>query len=377
MKRLLVLTLALALLCGVARAEIPAGLKEPFYSQYGVYSAHKSYDLDDPDSAVPCSASVQSVDAAGNVARITISSRVNRFLPGILSQADWDLDGNGTEEWIVLRMPQEETSYTPSVWLELYGRQGDALVLLTSQKLNPIWSFVCHMDVYLYRMDGAPYLFTYYDELFNGPLLRCAVYSLDKDAIRSVATLRMGADGDTDKFSVFTDDMEANYSYGWINGNNPYESERSAACAAFCERYGLQISSIRPGDAPYPEGLDISPLLGEAYNFAHSAYSVQPKEISQTLLEFYNSWKDDWDEFSLELPTMLVLPLRGQFLVTTGTANLRGAPGLDGEKAGSVPEGSWLRFLHRTQTDDRGVDWYEVDASGSALWISSKFAELR
>lgn len=377
MKRLLILTITLALLCGVASAELPAEMKQSIYSEFGVVSAYDRYEPDDPDSAVPSITRIRSVDTALNLARITADNDINVFSAGILSQAEWDLDGDGEEEWIVLRQKPEDKSSHPCLWLELYGRQGDALVLLQSEQFRGIWHFVCHMDFYLYRLDGIPCLFAYQAESFNASTLSCQIYSLDKGGIRLMANLRIGGDGSTDKFVIFADDTQANYSYDWIAEDNPYASERSAASAAFCERFGLWISSIDPDGAPYPDGLDVTLLLDDDYAFAHSAYSVKPKEISMTLLEFYHRWMDHGQDYSLEAPTTLVLPLHDQFLLTTGAVNLRDAPGLDGEKVESVPEGTWLHSLHQVHTDERGVDWYRVHYRGGELWVSSKYAEMQ
>lgn len=377
MKRLLILTVAFALLCGGASAEIPAEMKQPIYSECGVVSAYDRYEPDDPDSAISSITRIQSVDTALNLVRITAENDINVFSTGILSEAEWDLDGDGEEEWIVLRQKPEENVYQPYLWLELYGRQDDALVLLQSEKLDRVWHFLCHMDFYLYRLDGIPCLFAYHAESFNASTLHCRIYSLDKGGIQRVASLNIGGDGSTDKFTISADDMQANYSYDWTVDDNPYTAERSAASAAFCERFGLWISSIDPDGASYPDGLDVTPLLSKDYAFAHSAYSVKPKEISLTLLEFYHRWMDHGQDDSQEVPTTLVLPLHDQFLLTTGAVNLRDAPSLDGEKVASVPEGTWLRSLHQVHTDERGVDWYRVRYRGGELWVSSKYAEMQ
>jgi uncharacterized protein YgiM (DUF1202 family) len=55
-------------------------------------------------------------------------------------------------------------------------------------------------------------------------------------------------------------------------------------------------------------------------------------------------------------------------------ANLRKGPGKDYSIYKSVEDGTTLKDLNDTETDDRGVDWYKVSYEGRELWISSKCA---
>ena len=61
-------------------------------------------------------------------------------------------------------------------------------------------------------------------------------------------------------------------------------------------------------------------------------------------------------------------------VTATGSVNLRSGPGLDYGKLGSVSEGTTLKYLGETSTDDRGVKWYKVSFNGNAAWISSRYS---
>lgn len=64
-------------------------------------------------------------------------------------------------------------------------------------------------------------------------------------------------------------------------------------------------------------------------------------------------------------------------VVTTGSVNLRTGPGLDYEKVTAVEIDTELEYLGEISTDERGVDWYLVSYEGEALWISSRYSELK
>ena len=61
-------------------------------------------------------------------------------------------------------------------------------------------------------------------------------------------------------------------------------------------------------------------------------------------------------------------------VTATGSVNLRTGPGLDYSKLGSVSEGTKLKYLGKTSTDDRGVKWYKVSYNGGSAWISSRYS---
>lgn len=69
-------------------------------------------------------------------------------------------------------------------------------------------------------------------------------------------------------------------------------------------------------------------------------------------------------------------------VLTTGNVNIRTGPGLEYEIVDAVPVDTLLSKYEGTSTDDRGVDWYEVEYYAddqpydTQYWISSKYAEL-
>ena len=368
MKRLFTLFLSLFLMLGgFALAEIPLVMKMPIYSEYGVSSPCFSSHMEDvPTTAQPV-ISLQAVDAGKNLVSMSSADGAIDFTPGILAQADWDVDGDGVEEWIVLRHTTEEYE---DVQLDLYAQQDSALILLQSEAITSFglvpWAH--QHNFFLYMLDGQACLLSYDSGNLNGPACFCDVFSVDKSGIRLQSRLYAGADGDSDKFMIYTDGTsEANYSYTWTDEDNPFVAEREAASAAFCNRYGLWIASIEDGDAPFEAPLNIDALLER--KSASGPYTMMPREIVQTLLLV--SYSEE------TRATSFALPMRGQFLVATGDVNLRVSPGMDGEIAGSLKKETWLRFMGQIHTDDRGVDWYAVLYDGDSLWISSRYSEMR
>lgn len=53
-------------------------------------------------------------------------------------------------------------------------------------------------------------------------------------------------------------------------------------------------------------------------------------------------------------------------------ANLRKGPSKDYVVYTSVTKGKKLKYLGKTEKDDRGVKWYKVSYDGKSLWISSR-----
>lgn len=59
-----------------------------------------------------------------------------------------------------------------------------------------------------------------------------------------------------------------------------------------------------------------------------------------------------------------------------GLANVRSGPSLDYDILDSLENGSIAVYLGKTETDDRGVDWYYVNFKRVTGWVSSKYARL-
>ncbi|MDO4620903.1 MAG: SH3 domain-containing protein [Lachnospiraceae bacterium] len=58
---------------------------------------------------------------------------------------------------------------------------------------------------------------------------------------------------------------------------------------------------------------------------------------------------------------------------TTADVNLREGPGISYDILSSVKTGTSLKGTGSSQTDDRGVKWYQVTYNGTKCWVSSKF----
>ena len=85
------------------------------------------------------------------------------------------------------------------------------------------------------------------------------------------------------------------------------------------------------------------------------------------------------------LRLLLVLAFALSFTITAQAArkvyanmdsNLRKGPGLEYKIYTSVKDGTALKYLGVTDTDDRDVDWYKVSYKNKKLWISSNCASL-
>ena len=62
--------------------------------------------------------------------------------------------------------------------------------------------------------------------------------------------------------------------------------------------------------------------------------------------------------------------------ITGNSVNVRSAPSLAGRDIGTAHKGDRLPYGGKTQTDDRGVDWYLVDWQNANGWVSGKYGRL-
>ena len=61
--------------------------------------------------------------------------------------------------------------------------------------------------------------------------------------------------------------------------------------------------------------------------------------------------------------------------ITGKSVNLRNQPSLKGEKVDVLYKGDTALYL-ASQTDDRGVTWYQIRVNGGTCWVSSQYAKL-
>ncbi|NLF26800.1 MAG: SH3 domain-containing protein, partial [Clostridiales bacterium] len=67
----------------------------------------------------------------------------------------------------------------------------------------------------------------------------------------------------------------------------------------------------------------------------------------------------------------------GNYVVATGSVNLRSGPGLSYDDVGTMREGDRLPYEHSLIVDARGVVWYKVSFRGGSAWVSSRYSELQ
>lgn len=63
-------------------------------------------------------------------------------------------------------------------------------------------------------------------------------------------------------------------------------------------------------------------------------------------------------------------------IATGGQTNIRTIPSLDGKVLIVLKQNETATFLNSTRTDDRGVEWYEVQYKDYIGWVSSRYTEL-
>lgn len=63
-------------------------------------------------------------------------------------------------------------------------------------------------------------------------------------------------------------------------------------------------------------------------------------------------------------------------VATDGQTNIRTIPSLDGRVLIVLKQDEVATFLNCTRTDDRGVEWYEVQYKDYIGWVSSRYTEL-
>ena len=63
--------------------------------------------------------------------------------------------------------------------------------------------------------------------------------------------------------------------------------------------------------------------------------------------------------------------------ISGGKCNIRTGPGLNYDTIGSLKAGRVVRYLGKSQKDNRGVTWYYIEFEGEKGWVSSKYGYLR
>lgn len=56
-----------------------------------------------------------------------------------------------------------------------------------------------------------------------------------------------------------------------------------------------------------------------------------------------------------------------------GKSNVRTGPGRGYKSLGTLHRGESARYLHDTETDERGVVWYKIKWNGRDAWVSSMY----
>ena len=67
----------------------------------------------------------------------------------------------------------------------------------------------------------------------------------------------------------------------------------------------------------------------------------------------------------------------GGDLIATGNVDLRKDPNLKGEIITSIPAGDSMTYVHTIDTDERGVEWYQVEYKGMDGWVSSQLVKFK
>lgn len=93
--------------------------------------------------------------------------------------------------------------------------------------------------------------------------------------------------------------------------------------------------------------------------------------------DYYDSYYDYGDDDYEAYTDYEGIDAANSYAYITGDVNMRDQPSLNGQVIISIPQGSTVEFLGNVSTDDRGVDWYNVNYGGHTGWTSSKYTELQ
>ena len=300
---------------------------------------------------------------------------------GMLSQANFDLDGDGQDEWLVLHVrssePDEYGDSYHELYLRIYEVTGEELELAEEICMDRSLDYLERMCIDVLRVEGQTLLAYQALNRVDSPWanLWLLAYADGKLSVRAGFERDSTGDG-YDGLCVHGSDTDA-HEFADFDFSAPHGEDGGSAVAD-------EVADWEHYREHYREALDALPAAAELLEKVFqpmggtSILADDPRHyelagVALTLLDMDAQAVAPGDE------PVVAIRFRGAEAAvrTTASVNLRSEPSLDGAKLGAVPEGTWLPGLGEIRTDDRGVDWYKVSFEGADAWISSRYSERR
>lgn len=281
---------------------------------------------------------------------------------GILGEADYDLDGDGAEEKIVLSSDCDDDLVINGIVVRVYEKDFDGLRYADGAYLNDQVSlYGSAFKAFLTQINGEP-RFVFFDEMIcEGPWTYLWTISYQNEQLA------------VDKGMNYT-----SYSSPvLLNGNVPIDalyllSDNGWGGSFFTKEFVDEWSN---GSYSEQEQLEIfAQKMGLTWKNSDgiSGAEVFSQTDEVVLFNVNNRARDA--EGNPILRIQRAVP--GKIIVSTASVNLRAEPDLDGEIIAAVEAGENLPYLGEESTDDRGVVWYKAMHENQPCWVSSKYAAL-
>lgn len=270
---------------------------------------------------------------------------------GMIAGVDYDLDGDGQDEWIVLHNSGESER---ALWLRIYECDGEYLTLAKEACLSEWFTvYPLYQTTFLARVKGEARLVFQNGIYVDGPGMNVYVLKY-KDGEISLDRHAGWFRDETGALHIEQTDAEGS-------------EEENVYSEAELQTGVKSLNRILAG-----MGFDWEdfPFCGSP-DFMRRALSMPEQKVLHVF--DFRGQRDDQGRPVARL--QFTAP--GNLAVTTGSVNLRLQPGLDGEKWTAVSAGMYLLYRGEQHTDERGVVWYGVEHEGQPCWVSSKYASLR